>query len=80
MGMTIDEIIKELEWALANNTIEDVESAYKYILAIHMAIDTMRKHQKIQEILAKWKADNFIDGFAWDCMKEIADIVDEVEK
>ena len=51
MEMTIEEIIKELEWALANNTIEDVESAFKYISAIHMAIDTMRKYQKIEEIM-----------------------------
>ena len=50
MEMTIEEIIKELEWALANNTIEDAESAFKYILAIHMAIDNMRKYQKIEDI------------------------------
>ena len=58
MGMTIDEVIKELEWALANNTIEDVESAFKYILAIHMAIDTMRKYQMMQaDYEARLKAD-----------------------
>lgn len=35
---------------------------------------------KVKEVVCKWKADNFTDGFAWDCMNEIADIVDETEK
>lgn len=64
MGMTIDEIIKELEWALANNTIEDVESAFKYILAIHMAIDTMRKYQKIEEAYKKYLNDMVTNIYA----------------
>lgn len=34
---------------------------------------------KIKKVVAKWKADNFTDGFAWDCMQDIADIIDKAE-
>jgi hypothetical protein len=74
MGMTIDEAIKKLEWALANNTIEDVESAYKYILAIHMAIDTMRKYQKIVQIMER----TVDDGTSmYDTLQEIEEVVED---
>jgi predicted nucleic acid-binding Zn finger protein len=64
MGMTIDEAIEELEWALANNTIEDVESAFKYISAIHMTIETMRKYQKIEEAYKKYLNDMVTNIYA----------------
>ena len=37
--------------------------------------------QEVKKVVSKWKADDFTgsDGFAWDCMKEVADIVDETE-
>ena len=72
MGMTIDEVIKELEWALANNTIEDVESAFKYISAIHIALDTMRKYQKIEEIL---KEPCIIPEGCYPMLKKIREVV-----
>ena len=34
---------------------------------------------KVKEVVAKWKVDNFTDGYAWDCMKEIANIVNKAE-
>lgn len=34
---------------------------------------------KVKEVVCKWKNDNFTDGYAWDCMKKIADIVDKAE-
>ena len=40
--MTNKEAIKKLEWVLRNNYIEDVESAYEYIMAIKMAIEALK--------------------------------------
>lgn len=39
--MTIDEAINKLNWALDNNTIEDVQSAYEYIEAVELAIEAL---------------------------------------
>lgn len=55
---------------------------YEYY-AIENAIKALRQGtviDKIKEVVTKWKADNFTDGYAWDCMKEIADIVDKAER
>ena len=50
--MTIDEVIKKLEWALQNNTIEDVESSFEYITAISMAIESLAALNKIRDEIA----------------------------
>lgn len=34
---------------------------------------------KIKKVVAKWKADSFSDGFSWDCMQDIAAIIDKTE-
>lgn len=54
----------------------------KKIESLDTAISYLDDLQEIKKVVAKWKAGDFIgsDGFAWDCMKEIADIVDEVEE
>ena len=39
--MTREEAIDKLNWALDNNMIEDVQSAYDYITAIKMAIEAL---------------------------------------
>lgn len=79
MGMSIDEAIGLLERGSQYNYYDSAEDFCK---AYDMAIDTMRKYQKIEKVVAKWKVDDFtgFDGFAWDCMKEIADIVEEGKK
>lgn len=41
--MTRKEAINKLNWALDNNTIEDVQSAYDYIMAIEMAIKALEQ-------------------------------------
>ena len=62
----------------------------KYIVDIHGDIEgdyeIVRKYEdqesildKVKEVVVKWKTGTFIDGFSWDCMKEIADIVDKAE-
>ena len=49
MMMSLDEAKKELEKALDNNTIHDVEESYKYISAIHIAIDAIDKLKQRRE-------------------------------
>lgn len=78
--MTIEDSIHHLcTWSTTHGsgitTDEQHEQAKK------IAIETISKYEKIKKVVAKWKVDDFTgsDGFAWDCMKEIADIVDEVE-
>ena len=41
--MTREEAIDKLNWALDNNMIEDVQSAYDYITAIKMAIEALEQ-------------------------------------
>lgn len=76
MGMSIDEVIKkyknQAEWEHSHNNMdycEEYEQLAKWLEQL----------QKIKEIAEKWKADNFTDGFAWDCMQEVADIIDKAE-
>lgn len=44
--MTREEAINKLNWALNNNMIEDVQSAYDYIMAIKMAIEALEQEPK----------------------------------
>ena len=44
--MTNEEAIIKLNWALDNNAIEDILSAYDFIVALNMAIDALKLNQK----------------------------------
>ena len=44
--MTREEAINKINWALDNNTIEDVQSAYDYIIALKMAIEALQTDQR----------------------------------
>lgn len=44
--MTRETAINKLNWALDNNTIEDVQSAYEYIIALKMAIKALEQEPK----------------------------------
>ena len=44
--MTIDEAINKLKWALDNNTIENVQSAYEYIEAVELAIEALEQEPR----------------------------------
>ena len=57
MGMTIDEAITWL------NT-DDYESK-GFADATSVAIETMRKYQKIQEIMKDWEDERFSDGVGY---------------
>ena len=62
--MTREEAIKELEWALDNNTIYDVESAWEYICAVKLAIESMQKQIPRKMV---YEYDGYADGYpVWD--------------
>ena len=57
MGMAIDEAIKGVEKRIL--PIFDNDADHK---ALDMAIDTMRKYQKIAEIVKAWNDNNSFDS------------------
>lgn len=78
MGMTIDTVILWLKIQRQNRNDFPEVGNNKKIESLDTAISCLDDLQEVKKVVAKWKADNFTDGFAWDCMKEIADIVDKV--
>lgn len=55
MGMTIDEIIQGIEVIKAQ---AEWEYPLDWQIVLDGAIDTMRKYQKIEEIITDWKSDD----------------------
>ena len=51
--MTEEKAIKKLEWALDNNTIEEVDSAYDYIIAVQVAIKALKQKFILDKIKAE---------------------------
>lgn len=39
--------------------------------------DTMRKYQKIQEIVKSWEKDSWTDGISEDCMEKISEVMED---
>ena len=69
MGMTIDDAIryfKDMEKACCCGTEQAT-----------IAIDTMRKYQKIQEIVKSWKSDTWTYGVSYDCMVKISEVLED---
>lgn len=79
MGMTIDTVIQWLKIQRQNRKDFPEVGNDKKLESLDTAISYLDDLQEVKKIVAKWKADNFTDKFSWDCMREIADIVDEVE-
>lgn len=73
MGMTIDESYKWLEYHKQGEVGKGAE-------CIDVAIDTMRKYQKIVEIINDWKADTWTDGKSYDCMIQISEVAEDVNE
>lgn len=74
MGMTIDDatLYMELYKRKLFNSVSDLE---KDIEAYDVAIATMRKYQKIQEIVEAWLHDVDIDSY--DCMADIYEVIED---
>lgn len=66
MRMAISEAIKQL----TTYTIP----CGKYKKAYDMAIDTMRKYEKIEQIIEVWHQDIFAKDF--ECIAEVAEVVE----
>ena len=67
MGMTIEEIIQELE-----RTKDYPASDPASDEALDAAIDTMRKYQKIEQIVKAWN-----DMNSFDSMKQISEVLED---
>ena len=66
--MTREEAINKLNWALDNNTIEDVQSAYDYIIALKMAIKALEQEPTTKnnlgvDCVARQDVERYIEGF-----------------
>lgn len=84
--MTIDDNVDFLNEAknlfedIANNpSVNETIKTYFIIESLENAINIMRKYQKIEEIVAKWKVDSWTDNLSYECMIEIAEIIDKSE-
>lgn len=78
MGMTIDEAIEYNEYLKTYMEINDKKGTHKFLeenhIAISMAIDTMRKYQKIVQIMIR-TAD---DGTSmYDTLQEIEEVIED---
>ena len=80
--MSIDTVIQWLKIQRQNRKDFPEVGNDKKIESLDTAISYLDDLQEVKKVVAKWKVKDLIgsDGFAWDCMKEIADIVDEVEE
>ena len=75
MRMSIEQIIKYLPAPICGDTVIGEEKQKEYD-AHDSAVIILRKYQKIQEIVAKWKVDTWTDGVSYDCMAQISEVVD----
>jgi len=67
MEMTIEEAHRILSNGLVN-----AQSEHEWCVAFKIAIDTMRKYQKIEEIVKAWN-----DMNSFDSMKQISEVLED---
>lgn len=82
MGMTIKELMLNLH-TIQDYYNGDVQDGYvgfdrKDNESVDLAIQTIRKYQKIEQIVNKWHQDPEVKDF--DCMAEVADVFEDFEE
>lgn len=73
MGTKIDEYKKHL-LDIMDSMPDDACGDWRDSLAY--AIETMRKYQKIQEIVKSWEGDTWTNGISEDCMEKISEVME----
>lgn len=84
--MTRETAINKLNWALDNNTIEDVQSAYEYIIALKMAIEALEQESCddtitdiIEYINERGGRNLFKDDSEYDCIIDYIEALPPVQ-
>lgn len=78
MTIDIDESIKELSKWRKDLNYDRGDYCYGGTNTKHsldVAINIMRKYQKIQEIVKSWEGDTWTDGISEDCMEKISEVL-----
>lgn len=73
MGMTIDKAIAKIWHCIVS--IRDCAGNKEFVEALELSVDTMRKYQKIEEVVNTWRHD--ITAGDYHCMAEIAEVVED---
>lgn len=60
-------------WKDKDKEESDIEQTN--VEAVKTTLDTMRKYQKIQEIVKSWEGDTWTDGISEDCMEKISEVM-----
>ena len=72
MGMTIDEHIEQLKQIPISDEVSD-EYLKRIYGTIDFSIETMRKYQKIKEIIKEWGDSGLLQNQLYDKLQEVVD-------
>lgn len=78
MGMKIDEALDHLyTYSDTNGSGQTTQAQHEE--AKKVAIATMRKYQKIKEIVEKWELDSWTDNLSYESMIQIREVLEDGE-